>query len=128
MIAAALLDDQVMPEQYRSERIQSDDIQALLRKISVTPSDDYSRRFPDEVPCRITVSLRNGTKISREVTDYEGFHTRPMSWKSEIAKVQALAAKHCNTSLLGEIVEAVAELDAIDVSDLTRLLEKIREK
>ena len=128
MIAAALLDDRVMPEQYRPERIQSSDIQALLKKISVTPSDEYSRRFPDQVPCRITVSLQNGTEISREVTDYEGFHTRPMSWESAIAKFVALAAKHCNQSLLDEIVEAVADLDAIQVSDLTRLLKKIREK
>jgi 2-methylcitrate dehydratase len=122
MVAAAFLDDQVMPEQYRPERIESPDIQTLLRKISVAPSDDYSRRFPDEVPCRLTVSLANGSQIVKEKTEYEGFHTHPMTWETEITKFRALAG---DSSLINEIADAVADLDAIQVKDLTQLLERI---
>ncbi len=42
MVAVALLDDQVLPEQYRPERIQSQDVQTLLRNVVVRPRDDYS--------------------------------------------------------------------------------------
>ncbi len=116
MVAAALLDDRVMPEQYRPERIESPDIQALLRKIAVSPVDDYSRRFPDQVPCRLTVLLTDGSEIVKEMTEYEGFHTRPMVWKTAIRKLESLAGGHGDPNLLGEIIEAVANLEAIQVS------------
>src|SRR5512145_1139169 len=48
IVAVAILDDHVMPEQYK--RIERPDVQSLLRKICARPSADYSRRFPDEMP------------------------------------------------------------------------------
>src|SRR5215470_14005989 len=50
IVAVAILDDQVMPEQYQAERIERSDVQSLLRKIHARPSADFSRRFPDEMP------------------------------------------------------------------------------
>ncbi len=35
LVAVAILDGQVMPEQYRPVRIQSQDVQTLLRKVTV---------------------------------------------------------------------------------------------
>src|SRR5690242_555271 len=57
LAAVAILDGQVMPEQYAPERIQRADVQALLRKIVVRPLQSFSDRFPDEMPCRITLFL-----------------------------------------------------------------------
>ena len=55
MCAAALLDGQVLPEQYEPERIAGRDVQALLRKKRVYPSNEFSKRFPAEIPVRITI-------------------------------------------------------------------------
>jgi 2-methylcitrate dehydratase len=82
IIAVAILDDQVMPEQYRLDRIERPDVQSMLRKIRVRPSADYSRRFPDEMPCRITVILNDGRVLTKEKRDYEGFFSRPMSCRA----------------------------------------------
>ena len=122
LVAVAILDGQVMPEQYRPVRIQNQDVQALLRKVTVKPSSDYSRRFPDEMPCRITLTLRDGRRIAKEKHDYEGFRTRPMSWERAIEKFERLAAPYTERSLCREIVNAVSNLEAIQVSDLTKLL------
>jgi 2-methylcitrate dehydratase len=122
LVAVAILDGQVMPEQYRPVRIQSQDAQALLRKVTVKPSADYSRRFPDEMPCRITLTLRDGQRIAKEKHDYEGFRTRPMSWERAVEKFERLAAPYTERSLCREIVSAVSNLEAIQVSDLTKLL------
>ena len=122
LVAVAILDGQVMPEQYRPVRIQSQDVQALLRKVTVKPSSDYSRRFPDEMPCRITLTLRDGRRIAKEKHDYEGFRTRPMSWERAVEKFERLAAPYTERSLCREIVSAVSNLEAIQVSDLTKLL------
>ena len=98
LVAVALLDGQVMPEQYQSDRIRSQDVQSLLRKSPIKPSADYSRRFPDEMPCRITLTLRDGRRVAEEKQDYEGFRTRPMSWETVVKKF-----RNCVSTLYGPI-------------------------
>jgi 2-methylcitrate dehydratase len=78
MVAVALLDGRLMPEQYTAARIRQPNVQSLLRKVFVRPSHRFSRRFPDEMPSRIIIFLRNGRAVDKEKKDYEGFHTRPM--------------------------------------------------
>jgi len=126
MTAAAILDGAVMPEQYRPERIQADDVQSLLRLVEVVPSADYSARFPGEMPCRIRILYEDGRRLETEKTDYEGFLTRPMRWETVAGKFERLAAGHADAPLRREIVDAVAHLDAIQVRDLTHLLSHVK--
>lgn len=126
LVAVAILDGQVMPEQYRPVRIQSQDVQALLKKVTIRPSEDYSRRFPDEMPCRITLTLRDGRRMMKEKRDYEGFRTRPMSWQTAVNKFEQLVSSYTERTLCQEIVGAVSNLESIQVSDLTRLLGRVR--
>jgi len=74
------------------------------------------------MPCRVTVTLRDGRRLSREKRDYEGFRTRPMSWDATVAKFERLSGRFSTPSLRREIVDAVARLDEIQVADLTDLL------
>jgi 2-methylcitrate dehydratase len=125
LVAVALLDGQVMPEQYQPDRIGSQDVQSLLKRVSIKPSEDYSRRFPDEMPCRITLTLRDGRRVVREKRDYEGFRTRPMSWETAVEKFEKLVAPHTDRSLYQGIIGAVSQLESIEVSELTGLLGKV---
>jgi len=122
MVAAALLDNQVMPEQYRPERINRQDVQGLLQKIRVSPSQGYSLRFPEEMPCRLLVTLRDGRILTKEKRDYEGFHTRPMGWETVVRKFEGLSAPYVNRDLREKIVDSVSRLEEIHVSDLMGLL------
>jgi 2-methylcitrate dehydratase len=122
ILAVAVLDGEVMPEQYRPERIVRDDVQRLLRKITVRPDAEFSWRFPDEAPCRLRVELRGGGVLTKEMRDWEGYSTHPMPWASVLRKFNALAARHAGDSLRAEIVDAVRNLESIRVADLTRLL------
>jgi len=124
LVAVALLDGQVMPEQYQPDRVRSQDVQSLLRRVTVKPSADYSGRFPAEMPCRITLTLRDGRNVSKEKRDYEGFRTRPMSWETAVEKFEKLTAPYTDQSLCRGIIRAVSQLDSIQVSDLTKLLGK----
>ena len=126
LVAVAILDGQVMPEQYQPDRIRSQDVQSLLRKVTVKPSADYSRRFPDEMPCRITLTLRDGRRVAKEKQDYEGFRTRPMSWETAVEKFEKLVAPYTDRSLCQGIIRAVLHLESIQVSDLTELLGKVQ--
>jgi 2-methylcitrate dehydratase len=125
MVAVALLDDHVMPEQYQPERIQRQDVQTLLRKILVRPAPQFSRRFPDEMPCRITVLLRDGRTLVKEKRDYEGFRSRPMRWETVVDKFERLSAARVDAPARKGIIEAVANLDAIQAADLMKLLASV---
>jgi 2-methylcitrate dehydratase len=125
MAAAALLDGQVMPEQYLPERIGRADVQRLLAKVVVRPSAEFSRRFPAEMPCRVTIALRDGRRLVREKRDYEGFRTRPMSWEAAVAKFDRLSGRFATPSLRRDIVDAVRRLDEIRVADLADLLNNV---
>ncbi|NNG46451.1 MAG: MmgE/PrpD family protein [Deltaproteobacteria bacterium] len=122
MVAAAALDGQVMPAQYEPERISRNDIQSLLRRVNVVPNQEYSKRFPNEHCCKLTVTLKDGRFFAREKTDYEGFHTRPMSWEPVIRKFEKLAEDVIESSRRREIIDAVKRLDEIAVKDLMELL------
>jgi 2-methylcitrate dehydratase len=125
MLAVAILDGQVTPAQYRPERIQRQDVQTLLRKVSVRPQPAYSQRFPDEMPCRISVTLQDGRVLTKEKRDYEGFHTRPMRWETVVQKFERLSQPYVDSSLQREIVDVVANLESTQVADLARLLERV---
>ena len=126
LVAVAILDGQVMPEQYRPDRIQQKDVQALLRKVKVQPSEDYSQRFPDEMPCRIVLTLHQGQRLVKEKKDYEGFHTRPMRWETVVEKFERLSTPYTDRIQRQQIVEAIANLEAIQVADLVRLLADVK--
>ncbi len=125
MVAVALLDGQVLPAQYEPERIVRPDVQTLLRKVVVRPREEFSRRFPGEMPCRIEIHMQNGSVHEIQKRDYEGFHTRPMRWETVAAKFDGLAAPHTDEDLRSEIREVVGDLGGRSVSELTSLLARV---
>jgi 2-methylcitrate dehydratase len=122
LLAVALLDAQVLPEQYRPERIADDDVQELLRRVVVRPNPDLTARFPQQHSARVTLHLRDGRTLEREQHDYEGFHTRPMGWDEVEAKFDRLAAPDVEPAQRAEIRDAVRCVDEIQVAELVRPL------
>ncbi len=125
MVAVALLDGDVSPAQYTPERIVREDVQSLLRKVTIQPDEALSKRFPAEMPCRILITLKDGRALRVEKQDYEGFYTRPMSWEKVVAKFERLAAPFTNAEQRASIVETVAHLETKDVALLTGLLRAV---
>jgi 2-methylcitrate dehydratase len=122
LLAVALLDGQVLPEQYAPERIVAADVQTLLHRVEVRPARDLSARFPAEHACRLRLVLDDGTVYATEKSDYEGFVTRPMSWTRARQKFDRLAASALEPEQAAELSDAVAALDELQTRDLTALL------
>lgn len=118
LIAVALLDGQVMPEQYGLERIRAQDVQALLHKVSVRPSAGFSERFPQAMPCRLTIILQDGRILSKDKDDYHGFVTRSATWEETSRKFARLAAPYTDANLRREIIDMVSSLELSNVPDL----------
>ena len=124
MTAVALLDDQVMPSQYEQARIEADDVQSLLQKVTVRENPDYSARFPGHMVCDVRIHTKGETyEIHKE--DYEGFHTRPMSWDTVSEKFLRLAEPYTDAALRDDIINGVQDLETIPASDLFDLLAKV---
>jgi 2-methylcitrate dehydratase len=126
IVAVAVLDDQVLPAQYLPERIVREDVQALLCKVKVRPTDEFSQRFPAEMPCRIHTELKDGRLLIKEKSDYEGYQTRPMKWENVVDKFEHLSQEHLSPMIQNQIEDEVMNLENIRISDLTRLLEKAK--
>lgn len=122
VLAVALIDGQVMPEQYKTERIQREDVQTLLRAVLIHSRPSFSKRFPKEMPCRIEITLKDGRVIEQETEDYEGFFTRPMSWATALQKFNQLAAPNTTEGQRTAIAETVAHLDQVSVRELMEQL------
>ncbi|HWJ44566.1 MAG TPA: hypothetical protein VNR63_04195, partial [Gaiellaceae bacterium] len=121
LLAVALLDGQVLPEQFAPARIVRPDVQTMLKRVDVRPSAGLSARFPAEHGCRLTLHLADGTTLAAEKRDYEGFLTRPMGWDRALQKFERLAER-IDPELVAGLAEAVRTLDELDTNDLTALL------
>ncbi|WP_394214619.1 MmgE/PrpD family protein [Brachybacterium vulturis] len=124
LLAVALLDGQVEPEQYHHERIVADDVQGLMRRVHITPDADYSSRFPQEMVADLTVTLADGTVLTAFETAYEGFHTDPLDWAGAMRKYRGLALPVVGSEMTEEIADIVHELERHPVRRLTDVLSR----
>jgi 2-methylcitrate dehydratase len=134
LIAVAAIDGDVQPQQFYPKRIVRADVQNLMKKVKVRPPvriekprklvekiDPYSRNYPDLMPCRIEVRLKDGRILWIEKTDYWGFKTKPWGWEEVIKKFNGLAHK-TSASRRKQIIESVRSLEKTSAKKLMKLL------
>src|SRR6201993_5245856 len=107
LLAVALLDGQVTPAQFKPDRIVKPDVQALLKKVSTRPNDEFTAQYPRKMPARITIRLQDGTVIEHQVQDYPGLASHPFTWEESVRKFDTLAAGRVDAGLSREIKDAV---------------------
>jgi len=126
LLSVALIDGGVTPAQFKPERIAKPDVQALLKKVSTRPNDEFTVQYPRKMPARITIRLQDGTVIEHQVQDYPGLASHPFTWEESVEKFDGLAAGRIDAGLSREIKEAVLSLESIQVRDLVNLLSYAR--
>jgi 2-methylcitrate dehydratase len=128
LIAAALLDDRVGPDQLEQARVQSSDAQSLLQKVEVRPDAQFTARYPSELCTRISIRTVDGKTFELEQLGYEGGLANPMSWGRIVEKFNWLSEPFADGALRNNIVETVANLDQTSVTDLMSLLVRVSPK
>ncbi len=124
MLAAACIDRELTGAQYHEDRITRDDVQRLLRTVTVAEDDDLTARFEDgEMPANLTVTMEDGTEHTVEKDAFQGHPTQPASWDMIEAKFHRLASDHYPEQRRDAIVSTVHDLDTVQVRDLTALLD-----
>lgn len=125
LLAAALVDGQVGPEQLRNERIRRPDVHDLMGRIAIRPDAELTERYPHATPVRVDVVLRDGRRLFREQDDVEGAPGRPLTWDRTVQKFHWLAERYADDTLRNTIVTTVAELGDTPVSTLTGLVTQV---
>jgi 2-methylcitrate dehydratase len=123
LLAVALMDGDVVPAQFRPERITRPDVQALLRKVSDRPCREYTEQYPRKMPSKIT-RLQDGSVIAHEVRDYPGLASRPFTWEDSVAEFDTLVPG-IGQGVCREIKDAVQWRDIIQARVLKNLLGKL---
>jgi 2-methylcitrate dehydratase len=126
LLAVALLDGDVMPAQFKPDRIIKPDVQGLLKKVSVRPNHEYTEQYPKKMPAKITVRLQDGRVIEHEVQDYPGLASHPFTWEDAVHKFDALVTGRVDERLCREIKDAVYSVENIQVRDLMKLLGTVK--
>jgi 2-methylcitrate dehydratase len=122
MIAVALLDGEVWPPQFTTERINRPDVQRLLCNVTVSPKRTYTWHYPEQMRCRVAITMADGQQHECDKTDFEGFPTRPITWQRAQEKFNRLTTPFTTDKLRDEIIAAVESLENIEVKDLMQLL------
>jgi 2-methylcitrate dehydratase len=126
LLAVALLDGDVMPAQFKPDRIIKSDVQGLLKKVSVRPNAEYTEEYPGKMPAKITVRLQDGKVIEHEVQDYPGLASDPFTWEDSVEKFDRLVSGRFDEVLCGEIKDAVQSVENIQARDLMKLLSSVK--
>ena len=138
LIAVAILDRQVLPEQFSFERINKDDVQELMKKVKITTGfplkeprklvshlDPYTTAYPDKMMGKIKIHTSNGVKHEIEKEDYHGFFTRPLQWEDVGQKFLRLTSGIINASDQERVITIIQNFEKSDVSDLLDIINEI---
>ncbi len=123
-VAVALLDRSVGLAQFTDERVRRPDVQALMPKVRMFVHPEQTTR--DCLPTRfseVTISLRDGRRLSRRVAHAKGQPRNPLTDAEMTTKFRDCAARVLSPEAAESVLAAVQALDTMtDTSALARSL------
>jgi 2-methylcitrate dehydratase PrpD len=78
-----------------------------------------------EVPCKVGIHLGGGQVLRHETRTYPGFVNSPLPWDAVEQKFHELSDACADRVLRDAIVNAVANLDQLQISELAELLGRV---
>ncbi|WAC93210.1 MmgE/PrpD family protein [Mycobacterium sp. Aquia_213] len=122
--AAALLDGNVLPEQFTAARLDSDDIWSLIANTSVHLDESLANApITERFRTDVTVTTRDAAVHRARVDLPHGAPTDPVTNDELVAKFHSLADRVTSRGRADAIERAVVGLENLDdIGDLTDLL------
>jgi len=125
VIGTAFLHGDVGEAAFTDEALQSPDINALMPRITVAEDPALTEAHPDQVPCRMTVTLKDGSEHMHELPYPKGHAKSPMSVDEVTDKFRRLYAVYGDVGQAGAVIDAVNSLD--QMNETTPLYEAFRQ-
>ena len=116
--AAALLDGNVLPEQFTPTRLDSDDIWSLIAATTVHLDESLAQAdITEKFRTDVAVTTRDGAVHRASVAQPHGAPTDPVTNDELVAKYHALADRVTSRGRAEAIERAVVGLDDLDDTD-----------
>ena len=123
VIAAALVDRQLTPQQFTPQKISDPAIRAQLRKVDVVADPEIEKLFTALQRVFVTIHTADGRALERQLDYPKGDPRNPLTDREVEEKFEALAAPVLSPAARQRLKEAVWKLDKLDsVSALMQLL------
>lgn len=120
--AVALLDGAVMPPQFTADRLDADDVWALLDRVDVE-LDENIENSAERFATELAITLSDGTRLAKRVAMPHGGPADPVTNDELVAKYRTLVGPLVSASRLSAIEETVLRLDELaDLGELAELL------
>ena len=111
VVAVALTRGTVWIDDFVEERIRDPKVHAVMQKIEVRATEEYTRAWPEAYPFRITVTMRSGQRHVQEVHYAKGHPKNPMSDQEIEAKFRRLAEPVMGQGRIDKALSALWDLE-----------------
>ena len=113
VIAAALVDGNVLPESFSDEKLKDPRIREVLQKIKVVSDPEIDGLFPRIKRARVTITTTDGQSYTAQTDVAKGDPADPMSDEDIIAKFRANARGVLSSERMDEVTEVTWRLDSL---------------
>jgi 2-methylcitrate dehydratase len=121
--AVALADGDVTLAQFDPKRFSDPALLELVAKVHIHRDKALSDRYPRGIPNRVTVTLKDGRQLVREVEFPRGHALNPMTDAEVEKKFRTLAEPHCGKERASRILAMCWELEKLrETGELLDLL------
>jgi len=117
--AVALLDGNVTLHSFDDARLQDSKVLDLLDKTTITEEPELNPGYPEGIPNHLTVTLEDGTVLSKRVDFPRGHAKNPMTDDEVVLKFRKLADGVVSPATADRIIDLAMKLDTLD--DMTPL-------
>jgi 2-methylcitrate dehydratase PrpD len=113
-VAAALSDGELTPRQLLKERLRDPRLHELASRVVLAEDPAMSEAYPRKWPVRLTLHLRNGERIVRQVDEVMWSPERLPSWSELVDKFRQLADPLIGEERASRAVEMIAGFERDD--------------
>ena len=124
LLSLGLMDGGVSVDSFSEKRMRDPATRALMQKIRIAESEEFTRRFPNEMLTEIVVTTKSGEKL-REIAAYPRGHAKnPMSDSEVEQKFTTLAEAVMTKAGAARLLDALWKVD--QAPKMTSVLDLVR--
>lgn len=122
-VAVLVHDGAALLEQFSDEAVMRPSVVELAQRVRAEVDEELEKRWPEEEPSRVIITLRDGRRLTAEVRGGKGTLVHPMSAEELRAKFRGLATPLVGAARAAAIERAVMSIETnADVGPLMREL------
>jgi len=121
--AVAVLYGKASLDEYTQEKVESDEVKEMMRRILCVEDQEIEKEFPRKWPASVTISTKDGKEFSTRIDYPKGDPENPLSWDELTNKFRGLVKPIYTEQRTEEIIQSTKSLENVsEITSFTRLL------